>query len=822
MQSFLQDLRYSLRVIAKNPSFIAVAVIALALGIGANTAIFSVVNAVLFRALPYRDASRLVWVSNYVPEQRQNLVFADEYAGWRNQNHVFDGIAAYSAAAEYSLTGTGTPQRLRGGRVTASFLDVLGVTPQLGRNFLPEEDRPAGRNAALLSDALWRSTFGADPGIVGKVVALDDTPYTIVGVLPRDFEFLDNNPADILVPFQLADSSIQASGGQIRIMIQPMSVLGRLKPGQRLETAITELDAINKRVLANLPGRLRGLGEAQAQAFFLHDHEVGNVKPALLILLGAVGFVLIIACANVANLQLARAAGREKEIAIRGALGAGRWRLARLLLTESSAVALAGGIAGLLLAAWVIQLIHRFAPANVPHLLAARLNFTVLLFTLALSLLTGILFGLAPVLSAFRVTLDNTMKQAGGQTGTGAGARRAQRVLMVAEIALSIVLFIGAGLLVKSFRNLTAVQTGFDGNGVLTAQLALPLDQYQELDRQRTFFHDLVEHLQALPGVTAAGATSAMPLRGNPMISSIHIEGQPEGEMDFTKVPVAHMNSVTPGYFSALRVPLIEGRLLDQRDGVDAPNTVVVNQAFVRRFFANEDPIGKRFEAGLGPRAHGGSGPQTWTIVGVVGDMKQKGLASETEPEAVASALQWPRFQMALVLRTSLDPLSLVSAVRAQVKELDKNLPLYGVQTMDEVLAKEVATQRFNAGALVGFAALAVLLAAVGIYGVMAYAVGQRTREIGVRMALGAERGRVLRMVLNEGLRLALLGVVLGVIAAFALTRLMTSLLFGVKASDPATFVVVTLALVAVALAACWIPARRATRVDPVVALRYE
>jgi putative ABC transport system permease protein len=819
MCSVLQDLRYSLRVITKNPSFLAVAVMALALGIGANTAIFSVVDEVLFRALPYHDANRLVWVSNYVPTQRQNLVFADEYAGWRNQNHVFEGIAAYSAAAEYSLTGAGSPQRLRGGRITASFLDVLGVTPQLGRNFLPEEDRPAGRNAALLSDALWRGTFGADPSIVGKVVALDDTPYTIVGVLPRDFEFLDNNPADVLVPFQLAESSIQASGGQIRVMIQPMSVVARLKPGQRLETALAELDAINKRVLANLPGRLRGLGEAQAQIFFLHDREVGNVKPALLILLGAVGFVLIIACANVANLQLARAVGREKEIAIRGALGAGRWRLARLLLTESSAVALTGGVAGLLLAAWIIQLIHRFAPTNVPHLQGAHLNITVLLFTLALSLLTGILFGLAPVFSAFRVTLDNTLKQAGAQGGTTAGTRRVQRVLMVAEIALSIVLFIGAGLLVKSFRNLTAVHTGFDGSGVLTAQIALPLDQYQALDRQRTFFHDLVERLQTLPGATAAGATSAIPLRGNPMISSIHIEGQPEGEMDFTKVPVARMNSVTPGYFTALHIPLIQGRLLDQRDGVDAPNSVVVNQAFVRRFLANEDPLGKRFEAGLGPRQ---GGPQIWTIVGVVGDTKQQGLASETEPEAIASALQWPRFQMTLVLRTSLDPMSLVSAVRKEVSDLDKNLPLYGVQTMDEVLAQEVATQRFNAGALAGFAALAVLLAAVGIYGVMAYAVGQRTREIGVRMALGAERSRVLRMVLNEGLRLALFGVVLGVAAAFGLTRLMASLLFGVKASDPAIFVAVTLALIAVAVAACWIPARRATRVDPVVALRYE
>jgi len=423
------------------------------------------------------------------------------------------------------------------------------------------------------------------------------------------------------------------------------------------------------------------------------------------------------------------------------------------------------------------------------------------------------------VLSAFRVTLDNTLKQAGGQGGTSAGTRRVQRVLMVAEIGLSIVLFIGAGLLVKSFRNLTTVNTGFDPSGVLTAQIALPLDQYQSLDRQRAFFGELVERLQSLPGVTAAGATSAIPLRGNPMLSSIHIEGQPEGEMDFTKVPVARMNSVTPGYFSALHVPLIEGRLLDQRDGVDAPNSVVVNQAFVRRFLPGEDSIGKRLGAGMGPRT---GGMQSWTIVGVIGDMKQKGLASETEPEVVASALQWPRFQMSVVLRTSLDPTSLASAVRKEVSDLDKNLPLYGVQTMDEVLAKEVATQRFNAGALAGFAALAVLLAAVGIYGVMAYAVGQRTREIGVRMALGAERGRVLRMVLNEGLRLALLGVVLGVAAAFGLTRLLSSLLFGVKASDPATFAIVTAALIGVALAACWIPARRATRIDPVVALRYE
>jgi putative ABC transport system permease protein len=521
----------------------------------------------------------------------------------------------------------------------------------------------------------------------------------------------------------------------------------------------------------------------------------------------------------VANLQLARAATREKEVAIRRALGAGRWRLARLLLTESSAMALAGGTAGLVLAAWVIQLIHRFAPANIPHLQAARLDSRVLVFTLGTSLLTGILFGLAPVLAAFRVSLNNTLKESGPQGGSGAVTRRAQRVLTVAEIALSFVLFIGAGLLVKSFHQLTAIQPGFDPQGVLTARVALPLDQYQSIDQQRNFFAQLVERLQVLPGVASAGATASIPLGTNAMISTIEIEGHPPTDLNMENIPTTRMNAVTPGYFAALRVPLIEGRLLDARDGANAPNSVVVNQAFVRRFFEKEDPVGKRFTAGM---AAGPGGPQTWTVVGVVGDTKQRGLASDIMPEATASALQWPRFMMTLVLRTSVNPESLVSAVRKQVSDLDKNLPVYGVRTMEDVLSAEVASQRFNAGALAGFAGLAVLLAGVGIYGVMAYAVNQRTREMGVRIALGAGPGNVLSMILNQGLRLALIGVALGLAASFALTRLMSGLLFGVKPSDPETFVLVTTALLAVALAACWVPARRATRVDPVIALRYE
>jgi putative ABC transport system permease protein len=815
-----EDVRYGVRNMLRTPGFTAVTILTLALGIGANTAIFSVVNAVLFRALPYRDAGRLVWATNFVPGQAQNLVFADEYAGYKTQNHMFENIAAYSAAAEFTLTGAGAPERLRGAQVTESFLNVLGVTPQLGRNFLPEEDRPVGSKAVLLSNAVWRANFGADPNVVGKVIALDDTPYTVIGVLRPDFEFLDNSRADVLVPFQLADSSIQVSNGRVRVAIQPLSVVARLRPGATIAGTVSELNAINKRVLEKVPGNLkRLLGEAHAQVFLLHDHEIGNVRPALLVLLGAVGFVLLIGCANVANLQLARAAAREKEVAIRGALGAGRWRMARLLLAESSAMALTGGAAGLLLAGWAIRLIHRFAPADIPHLQGARLDLRVLVFTLGVSLLTGILFGLAPVLAAFRVSLNNTLKEAGPQSGSSAGTRRAQRVLMVAEIALSFVLFIGAGLLMKSFHQLTAIQPGFDPHGVLTAQVALPLDQYQSIDQQRSFFQQLVERLQVLPGVASAGATASIPLRGNMMISTIQIEGQPPGDFGAAKVPTASINAVTSGYFAALRVPLVEGRFLDDRDGADAPNCVVVNQAFVRRFFEKEDAIGKKFSAGMGPVTRG---PQSWTIVGVIGDTKQQGLASEVLPEATASALQWPRFMMTLALRTSVEPRSLVSAVRKQVSDLDKNLPVYAVQTMDDVLSAEVASQRFNAGALAGFAGLAVLLAGVGIYGVMAYAVSQRTREMGVRIALGAETGNVLRMILGQGLRLAVIGVGLGLAASFGLTRLMGGLLFGVKPSDPETFVLVTAALLVVALAACWIPAWRATRVDPVIALRYE
>jgi predicted permease len=832
LDNLFTDIRYALRTLRKSPGFTAVAILTLALGIGANTAIFSVVNAVLFRELPYRDPGRLVWATNFVPSQKQNLVFENIYAGWRTQNDVFENIAAYSLTNEYTLSGAGTAKRLQGATVTRSFLEVLGVTPQLGRNFLPEEDRADGPKAVMLSDVLWRSSFESDPNVVGRVIALDDEPYTVVGVLPRNFEFLDNSPEDLLVPFQLEDSGILPSGGRVKLMIRSMEVVARLRPGATPARVATDLNTINERVIGGLPANLKRLlgdrmGEKQARVFPLHDHEVGNVRPALLMLMGAVGFVLLVACANVASLQLARAAGRETELAVRGALGAGRWRLARLLLTESSAVALAGGASGVALAAWGIRVIRRLAPANIPHLQSARLDWGVLAFALGVSLATGILSGLAPVLAAFRASLNDSLKEGTAHAGGGTGARRIRGALVVAEIALSLVLFICAVLLAKSFRQMTDIQPGFDPHGVLTAQVALPLDQYQSVDQQGAFFERLVARIQALPGVDSAGATALMPLRGDMVTTTVQIEGRPPADFGVSNPPSARINSVTPGYFAALRVSLIEGRFLDERDAANSPFTALVNQTFVRRYFPTEDPIDKRVSTGLRVTVTPGkpvksTPPQTWQIVGVIGDTKQQSLASDTTPEITVSASQWPRFLMALVVRTSGDPLSLTSAVRTQVSDLDKNLPVYDVQTMDEMLSAQIASQRFNAGAVAGFAGLAVLLAGVGIYGVMAYTVTQRTHEFGVRIALGAAPGNVLRMVLSHGLRLVLIGVALGLGASLALTRLMTGLLFGVRPTDIETFTLVTAALIVVALTACLIPAHKAMRVDPIVALRHE
>ena len=489
-------------------------------------------------------------------------------------------------------------------------------------------------------------------------------------------------------------------------------------------------------------------------------------------------------------------------------------RLARLLLTESVTLALAGAIFGLMIASWIIQLIRRFGPADIPHLAGAQLDLNVLLFTLLIAIFTGVLFGLAPIGAAFRVSIHDTLKESGTRSGTGKGTRLSQKALTVAEVALAVMLFIGAGLLVKSFLRLSNVEPGFNPHGILTARVTLPLNVYQSPEQQRALFQKLVERVQVLPGVTSAGAVSTLPLQGASIVSSVRIEGQPPLDVTSQSFAGTEVHMMTPGAFRVLQIPLKQGRLLEDRDGADAPSVALVNEAFVRRFFPHDDPIGKKVKVALQN--------VTWTVVGVVGDVKQHGMAGEVEPALIAPMAQWPSFEMSLVLRTAVTPLSLAADVRREVSDLDKNLPVYAVNTMDDLLARDIAGQRFNASALAAFAGLAVLLAAVGIYGVMAYAVGQRTHEIGVRLALGAEPGTVLRLILAQGLRLALAGLALGLAGAVALTRVVHSLLFEIKPADPATFAVVTTSFLAVALIACWVPARRATRVDPVITLRYE
>ncbi|HEY4838489.1 MAG TPA: ABC transporter permease [Candidatus Acidoferrales bacterium] len=812
MANFWQDACYAFRVLRNSPGITAVVVLTLALGIGANSAIFSVVNSVLLRPLPYRDSTSLVWVTDRLPKQNQNIVFDADYFAWRNHCTSFQEITAYMNSAEYTLTGAGDAERVAGVRATYSYLRTLGVSPQIGRDISVEEDRPGGPHVVLMSDRLWRARFSADPTVVGRNIALDGNSYTVVGILPPSFEFPENPKGDLLVPFGLSDSEVLANRAIFFVRI-----IARLKPSVTPDAAAAELDAISPPFhAAYTGGYAKSFIGAHAQVMPLHDRLVGDVRKALLLLLGAVAFVLLIACVNVATLQLARAAAREKEIAIRAAMGAGRWRLARQLLTESTLVGFLGGVAGLLLAVWLVALARRFGPRAIPHLDATQLDGHVVLFTIVVSFLSGILFGLAPVFSAFRVSLNDSLKQGGAQSSAGKKAVRPQQVLVTIELAMALVLFIGAGLLARSFVRLISIPQGFDSHGVLTARISLPASTYLKEELQREFYSQLMERVRALPGVTSAAAVGELPFGGWAYSSAIQVEGRPLIENNPAIKRNAAINPATSEFFTALRIPLKSGRFLDHTDVANAPETGVINETFARKFFPNENPIGHRIEFAA-------ADDPTWrTIVGVVGDTPQTGIATEILPEVYVSAEQLPDPGTSLVLRTDGDPMTLAPAVREIVASLDKNVPLYEVERLDDSLASQVASQRFNMALLAGFAVLALLLSAIGIYGVMAYAVGQRTHEIGIRLALGAVPGNVLRMILFQGAKLAVLGVGLGLGAGIALTRLLSSMLFEVKPTDPLTFAAGALILFAAALAACWIPARRATKVSPLVALRYE
>jgi predicted permease len=808
VEDFWTDVRYGLRTLRKSPGFTAIAVLTLALGIGGNAAIFSIVDSVLLRPLPYRDAARLVWVSNDVPTQRASVVLEADYFGWQRLNHVFEGVAAYQPGQTLTVTGSHEPEQLRTARVTYNFLDVLGIEPRLGRWFEPQEDRPGAPHAVLLTDALWRARFSANAAILGHPIALDGEPYTVVGILPPEFEFLDNARVDVLVPAAL-DTYEVAVNKPMRVV----KVVARLRKGIAAAAAVADIDAVNQQLWAGYPPPFaRMFRAARAQVVPLRERLIGKVRAALMVLLGAVGFVLLIACANIANLQLARGVSREKEIAIRGALGAPHSRIARQLLTENTLIALAGGAGGLGFAAWVVSGLRLWGPADTPHLKNAHLDIRVLLFTVALSLLTGMAFGLAPCLSCLRIPILESLGKTAGREGASVKVRGLHPTLIVGELAMALVLFIGAGLLIRSFVELLSIPPGFDAEGVLTAKISLPAAVYQNPQQQGAFLRQLDERLSAIPGVVSSGLATVLPLQGTNSSAALEIEGRSQLN-PIGAGPTADIANVTPGYFSALHIPLREGRFLESRDFHSTLRPVVANEAFIRRYFQGEDPIGKRMRVGS---------DTWWTIVGVAGDTKQAGLAAPVEPELFPPLGDVIDSNANLVLRTRKDPMALVPAVRAVVSDLDPNLPLFDIEPMNAMLGRQIASQRFNATLLTAFAVFALLLAALGIYGVMAYAVTQRTHEIGVRMALGAAPPKILNMLLARGLAFAGLGIGLGLAASLVLTRFLRSLLFGIQPTDLATFLGVTVVLVGVVFLACWLPARRAMRVDPIVALRYE
>jgi putative ABC transport system permease protein len=806
MQTLWQDLRYGARMLLKNPGFMAVAVITLALGVGANAAIFSVVNATLLRPLPFDDPDRLIMIrETKLPQFPEFSVSPGNFLDWKKQNTVFERLVAMQDAS-FNLIGVSDPERLRGMRVTDGFFAMLGARPLMGRDFLPEEDQPGGAKVVILSHGLWRRRFGADPNIVNRAITFSGGSYTVVGVMPASFRFGDGG-AEFWTPMAFTAEQAQQHGSHY------VSAIGRLKPGVALAQSRSEMGMIADRLAKQYPDNNTGWNVKLTP---LLEYTVSSVRPALLVLLGAVAFVLLIACVNVANLLLARSAAREKEIAIRVSLGAGRWRIARQLLTESALLALAGGTVGLTLAKWGKDLLLALAPEDLPRLSDVSLDGRALAFTAAITLLTGLGFGLFPALQASNIrgpNLNETLKDA-GRGSTDDGRRRIIRgALVVLEVALALVLLVGAGLLIKSFLRLRNVDPGFNPAGALTAQIPLSQRKYPEDSQRVAFYAQLIEKVAALPGVQAAGAAMVTPLSGNDFVLGFRIEGRPPypagGEPD------TNYYSVTPGYFKAMGIPLLRGRLFTERDTKDSTRVVVINETMAKRFFPGEDPIGKRLHVTMGPLLYR-------EIVGIVGDVKHYSLDQETKAQTYEPYAQQPFSGMTLVARTSGDPAGLSAAIRGEVLKIDKELPVSNVKTLEQYLSTSIAQQRFSVLLLGIFAAVAMALACVGIYGVLSYSVAQRRREIGVRMALGAARRDVLRLVVGHAMLLTLIGVAIGLGAAFALTRVMSTLLFGVSATDPMTFGLIALLLVAVALLAALVPARRATKVDPMVALRCE
>jgi len=810
MGNLLQDLRYAVRILLKSPGFTLIAVATLALGIGANTAIFSVVNAVLLRPLAFRDPSRLVIVAEKSPFPTITTSYQN-YVDWRDQSHAFESLEGTRGTA-VTLTGTGEPEQLNARMVTARLFPLLGVEARLGRTFLAEEDRAGGLPVVLLSYGLWQRRFAGSRDIIGKSLTLDSQPYTVVGVLPTGFELLQ--PADVFLPFTPWAKTLPDD----RNWHPGIIVVGRLKPGVTREQARTEMVGITKRLEEQYPDYNTG---TSADVVGLQEQMVKNVRPALLMLIGAVSFVLLIACVNVANLLLSRAASRGREVAIRTAMGAGRGRVVRQLLTESVLLSFAGGALGLLMAWAALGPLLKLSAGSVPQVFAVGLDRWVLAFALGVSILTGLFFGVVPALRTAKLDLRESLNEGSRGSTAGPGHHRTRGALVAMEIALAMLLLVGSGLLLRSFSRLQEVPPGFQADHLLVADLPLSQTAYAKPEQRFEFFERLVERAKSLPGVRSAGAASFLPVSGGGSIIHFNIVGRPP------KTPhdyiAAGYRTVTAKYLDTLGVPLLQGRLIGAGDHDKAPAVVVINATMARTYFSGENPLGKRMQIGATPEPE--KDVPTMEIVGVVGDVRP-GLGIDPQAEMYLPYRQadqvLPVFQLSVVLRTAGDPLQETAALRSALAEIDPNQPLVKVRTMEENMAATVAQPRFRTWLIGIFAGLALALAGIGVYGVMSYTVTQRTNEIGIRVTLGAQPGDVFRIVVGEGLRLALLGVGSGLVAALALTRVLKSFLFDVSAQDPLTFAGVALLLTLVGVAASFFPARRATRVDPMVALRYE
>ena len=814
MQTFIQDLRYGARMLRKQPGFTLVAVITLALGIGANTAIFSLVNAVLLRQLPFEQPEQLaqVWAVRGAGDSYQFTV--PDFCDYRDQSRS----VALAAFANWSgnLTGTGEPERVQGTRVSADVFELLGVRPALGRMLQPSDDQPGNHRVVVLTHSFWQRRFSANPGVLGQRVLLNGISYEVVGVLPPEFLFPFYADAELAVPLAPEADPLR----QVRSSTSFLRLLARLKPNVTPAQAAAELNGIASQLRQQYP-KENG-GKLGVRVVRLHDGIVGDYRRALWVLFGAVALVLLIGCANLANLLLARAAGRRKEMVIRAALGATRPRLIRQLLMESLLLALAGAALGLLLALWGGEMLLALSPTSLPRAREVGLDVRALGFTLAVSLFCGLLFGLAPAWQTSAIDLNQRLRESSKGAVGGAAGNRMRSLLVIAEVSLALVLLIGAGLFIRSFQKVQEIKPGFDAGNALLVRLALPQNNYPDGAAITRFAEQAEQRLATLPSVQALGVVDIPPLSGPGASVEFNVAGRPPATREQT--PRTQYRIATPGYFRALGIPLIAGREFTERDTATTPPVLLINQQIAERYFADRNPVGEHLTID-----DNNQGPRMLEIIGVVGDVKQMGL--ENSPtfdiylpfsQAHADNVGFLRNNLHLALRTATDPLTLAAAVKRELQAIDRDVPASNIRTMEQSLATILAPRRFNLLLLGVFAAVALVLAAAGIHAVVAYAVAERTREIGIRLALGAQSKDVLRLVIAQSMQPALFGVGMGLMAAFALTRLMRGLLFGVSATDPATFAVIGGMLTFVALLACWIPARRATKVDPMIALRCE